>query len=260
MDLSVRLKKLFANGSIFYLIGFFVTMFELIFHFFGKTLCRTEGCRAAESFVKGGEIILLVSGFILFSILSLISFKEPENKISIRGYIHSLLLVIALSAEGYLVGFQAFIIKEFCLFCITVFSILIMASLIRFINKRKEMVFVFVSFVSVFFMTFLVNPQIGTIPSSPYVLVYSKDCPHCKEVIQFCKQHSISVEAVEVQKVSSALKSLNINSVPVLLCNEGNEKKFIIGSDEIKKYLLAKAPSNSSEEGTCPIFEPKECK
>lgn len=260
MNISLNFKKLTGKGSLFYLIGFLITSTELIFHFFGRTLCLTEGCSIVESFVKGGNIVLLVSGVILFIALFFISLKETHSKNLTLSYIHSLILVIALSAEGYLTGFQFFIIKEFCIFCLTVFSVLFIACVIRLMQSKKELIFAFVSFASVFFLTYLVNPQIGTIPSSKYVLVYSKDCPHCREVIQFCKQHSISVEAVEAQKISSTLKSLNINSVPVLFCNEGKEKKFIVGTDNIKEYLLVKAPSTSNQEGTCPIFKPEECK
>jgi|YNPNPStandDraft_1061719.scaffolds.fasta_scaffold00599_10 Vitamin K epoxide reductase family. len=260
MNISLSFKKLISKGSILYFIGFLITSTELILHFLGRSLCLTEGCSIVESFVKGGNIVLLVSGVILFIALFFISLKETQGKTLTLSYIHSLSLIIALSAEGYLAGFQFFIIKEFCIFCLTVFSVLFIACAIRLMQNKKELIFAFVSFVAVFFMTYLVNPQIGTIPSSQYVLVYSKDCPHCREVIQFCKQHSISVEAVEAQKISATLKSLNINSVPVLFCNEGKEKKFIVGTDNIKEYLLVKAPSTSNEAGICPIFKPEECK
>lgn len=254
MGLKSSLKNIINPSSLLYLFGFIFVLTELLFKISGKSLCQTEGCRIVESFVKGGDIVLLLSGIALFGLLFILSVKRKAE------HFHSIVLIIALSIEGYLLGFQSFIIHEFCLFCLVVFVTLFMAAFLRLIKGRKEIAFAFISLVSVFSITFLVNPQINEFPSSPYVLIYSKDCPLCKEVIQYCKQMSIPVEAIEAKEVSSTLKTLNINSVPVLFCNEGNEKKFIMGANNIKEYLLAKAIPKKESGEFCPIFTPSECK
>ncbi len=253
----MKIKKLFNPPAIFYLSGFFVTFLETVYHLSGKSLCRTEGCKIVESFVKGGEIILLVSGIFLFGILFFLSLGFEKLK---KLKIEEIILSVALAVEGYLVGFQSFFINEFCLFCIIIFGTLFISAVTRLFQGKKELIVAFLACVCVFFATYLVNSQIGHITSSKYVLVFSKDCPHCEEIIQFCKLHSISVKTVEAKKVSGTLKSLGIESVPVLFCNEGAEKKFIIGTDNIKGYLLAKNLSNQKSDGTCPIFEPENCR
>lgn len=255
MSLKSTTRKLTFQDFL-YLSGFLLISSEIILKFFGKSICQTEGCRIVESFVVGGEKVLLIAGLILFAVLFLISISKKFH------IFHSTILIAALSAEGYLLAFQSFVIKEFCIFCLTVFVILLLASIVRLLHGRKEIAFAFVSLISVFFISLIVNPQIREIPSSQYVLVYSKDCPHCKEVIQYCKQLSIPVHLLEARDMGGALKSLRINSVPVLLCNEGQEKKFIIGVDKIKEYLIAKANTRQQQGSSevCPLFAPSECK
>ncbi|MCX8034344.1 MAG: hypothetical protein N3A00_03380 [Thermodesulfovibrio sp.] len=238
----------------FYFLGFALTVTELLFNISGSSLCHTEGCKVVESFVRGGEVVLLLGGVVLFGFLLLLSIKKKFP------LFHSIILITAISVEGYLLGFQSFIVKEFCLFCIAVFTILFISAIIRLVQGRKEMAFAFLSFVSVFFITYLVNPQINEFPSSKYVLIYSKNCPQCKEVIQYCKQMSIPVHALEAKDVGTTLKALKINSVPVLFCNEGMERKFIIGVDNIKEYLFAKVVPKQETGEVCPIFSPSECK
>lgn len=254
-----KIKKI-KISSLFYLSGFLFILAETILHIYGKSVCSTEGCKVVESFVKGGNLVLLIAGLILFGTLFFISFhKFSESLISFVEKVHSSILIIALSIEGYLLGFQTFIIKEFCVFCFTVFGILFLSSLFRIFERRLEIILAFTGFISVFFMTYVINPEINQIPSNQYVLVYSKGCPHCEEVIQFCKSHSISIQTVEAKKLAGILKSLKIEHVPILVCDEGETKKFIIGQDNIKEYLLTKASTTNTEQGVCPIFEKEKC-
>jgi glutaredoxin len=110
------------------------------------------------------------------------------------------------------------------------------------------MAYAFIGFVSVFLTVYLVNPGINLIPSSQYVLVYSQGCPHCEEVIQFCKTHSISVKTQDAKEVAGILKTLKIEHVPVLFCDEGATKKFIIGQNNVKDYLLSKMTQTTKEQ------------
>lgn len=252
--------KIRKISSLFYFIGFLIVFAETILYFYGKSICTTQECKVVESFVKGGNLSLLISGLIVFGILFFISsykFSEPLNNLLEK--LHSGILVVALSVEGYLLGFQSFIIKEICLFCLAVFGILFLSSLLRIFEKRFEIILAFAGFISVFFMTYVVNPEIKQVYSGQYVLVYSKGCPHCEEVIQFCKTHSILVQTIEAKNIAGILKSLKIENVPVLFCDEGETKKIIIGKDNIKEYLFTKALPTNTEEGLCPIFEKKKC-
>lgn len=252
--------KILNFYPVFYVAGFIIVLTEFILHIHGKSICTTQGCRIVESFVKGGDLILLISGLALFITLIFVSlYKFPSKIQPLIEYFHSGILILALSVEGYLLGFQSFVVREFCIFCITVFGIILLSCLFRLIRKRFEIIYAFSCFISIFLITYFVNPEIGQIPSSQYVLIYSKECQHCEEVIQFCKTHSISVQAIEAKEITGALRTLKIQHVPVLFCDEGATKKFIIGQDNIKEYLLSNISQKDIQEGFCPIFEKEKC-
>lgn len=254
-------NRKFSLSILLYLTGLLLVLVEILLHFYGKSICATQGCRIVESFVKGGDLVLLVIGLVLFGALTFISLYSFSSKTKVLiEHIHSGILIVALSVEGYLLGFQLFIIKELCVFCLTVFGILFIGSVLRLFQKHMEMAYAFISFVSVFLTIYFVNPEINML-SSQYVLIYSKGCPHCEEVIQFCKTHSISVQAIEAKKIAGTLKSLKIEQVPVLFCDENIEKKLIIGQDNIKEYLLSKATQiNIKEDQIHSVKEKREIK
>lgn len=249
----MRVKLSFE--SLIYLAGFLLTVVELIFHLQGKSVCASEGCRVVESFVKGGNIVLIIAGTLFFGFLFLLKAIKLENFIFDKErykktieWIYSTVLIVALTVEGYFVGFQAFIIKEFCPFCLTVFSIIVMACLYRlFVKERHEVAFAFVCFIAVFLATYVVNPALNPMPKSERILIYSEKCPHCESVINFCKEINVDVATVEAEKVAGIIKSLNINQVPVLICDCNSEKKILIGEDKIKNYLISKLNSENDQ-------------
>lgn len=253
--LSIYLRKKVKLPTLLYLTGFIITVIELFLRYEGQTLCPTQGCRVVESYVSAGQNFLLYAGIIFFGVLFFVSLKDKSFYEKLETY----LLSIALAIEGYLLGFQSFVVKEFCIFCLTVLGILILASIFRFLKGKKELTYGFLSFIFVLFITSIVNNSVTEFSQSPYVLIYSKNCPHCKEVIQFCQENSISIEAVEVSEIKGFLKELKINVVPVLYCDEGTEKKFIIGSDNIKQYLFAKKASQTNQQQACPLDAPTKC-
>ncbi|MEN2985475.1 MAG: hypothetical protein ABDH16_02275 [Thermodesulfovibrionaceae bacterium] len=254
MKIKSSVKKILHLPTILYFVGFLITLIEIFLKTIGKSFCQTQGCKVVESYVKGSEYLLLFLGVILFGFLFFSSLKDRAFYIKIESY----LLSIALAVEGYLLGFQSFIVKEFCPLCLTVFGIIFLASVFRFFKGKRELAFGFLSFASVLFITYFVSYSNTKLPNSHYVLIYSKECPYCKEVIQFCQENSIPVQAVEASEIKGVLKELSIESVPVLYCDEGSEKKFIIGSSNIKQYLVAKK-TQKPEEVVCPLEVSTKC-
>ena len=220
--------------SLIYGFGFLLVCADFIANnFFNTKLCETSGCQVVESFVYGGNDVLLAFGAVLFALLFVSNWKGYRT-------LQSLLLALALPAEGYLLGFQSFIIKQFCLFCLIVFSCLFVATLVNFFfAKRYEFRYALIGLAAVFVVTFLVNPRIPTIPNS-LTLIYSESCPHCKDVIQFCEQKGVPVNLVEVKQSVGLMHSLNLDSVPVLFCTDGSKRKVVVGAEEIKKCLMQK--------------------
>ncbi len=220
-----------------YISGLMLVSAELLLNFLGSSFCFTEGCRVVESFVRGGDLTLLLIGMVVFG--SLIIVYKLGQKGRVYFVSDTLILFIALTVEGYLVGFQFFVLKQFCVFCLTVFALLATAMLLKAFSGSRLAIYAFANFFAVFIATYLVGIQLETLPNSKYVLIYSKFCPHCKEVLQYCEQKDIEIDKVEISKAIPVMRALNIKQVPVLICqeNDSKNKEIVVGVNQIKDFF-----------------------
>jgi len=235
-----------------YLAGLFLVLTEIILQYSGKSLCTSSGCRTAELFVSN-SMILLAAGAAAFLCLILMSFFRK------LAFARFLILTSALSVEGYLVAFQSFVVREFCLFCMAVFVVFVLSVSMNILQKRLEYTVSLAGFLCVLSAVYLVNPGVDEIPHERYVLIYSKDCPHCEETIRFCRERNIPVSMIDARKVVGTLKSLGLDVVPVLVCNDKDEREIFAGSEKIKEYLISLHALSEPEDidfsgGMCTIF------
>ena len=223
---------------VLFLLGFLIAVFEIILKLNNKTICNTKGCALVDSFTKS-ELLMLVFGAGLFLLLFILSILKKEKIFSVSiQHVISFIVILALTIEGYLVGFQLFVIKEYCLFCLTVAGLIFISAIYYlFVKKIKLVSLAFVSFLVVLFFTWFVNPAITVLPKNKYVLIYSEDCSHCHKVIDFCKERGIDIVKVEVNQVKGALRCFGINSVPALVCDFDNEKNIVVGYESIIQKL-----------------------
>ena len=94
------------------------------------------------------------------------------------------------------------------------------------------MIFAFASFISVFFIGYLVMPNLSPL-SYGYDLFYSETCRHCEKTIVFLKKSHINVNLYNVNEYNN----IGINQVPVLFVNLKDQKKFIVGQENIERYF-----------------------
>ena len=140
-----------------------------------------------------------------------------------------------------------------------VFAILALSVLMNIFQKKLEYTIPLAGFLCVLSAVYLVNPGVDEIPRERYVLIYSKDCPHCEETIRFCRERNIPVSMIDARKVIGTLKSLGLDVVPVLVCNGENKREIFVGSRKIEEYLISlHAPSElediNSAGGMCTFF------
>ncbi len=230
------MKKLNGVYVILIMLGALLTLAELVLSLFNSSLCGSEGCRIVESYLRFDERYMYALGFLFFWALFVAERKEALKKYS------SILLICALAAEGYLVGFQFFVAHTVCPFCITIASIIIAAALLKLIGGTREpMLAGFCLFALTCLLVGSINAASLPIPAGKQdVLIYSKDCPHCEEVIRFSKEKAIPLTLCEVGEVRGALRWMGIDSVPVLVCSDDDGKKIYTGANAIKAVLTAK--------------------
>lgn len=215
--------------SLFLFMGFLLTTVEFILNLNNSSLCHTQGCSVVDSFAKS-ETLMVLAGAGFFGISFLLSLLK---RIPYREQIINILLIAALSVEGYLLGFQTFIVHTFCLFCLIVASLIVVTSVFRFLlMKQTSIIYGFLSLAIVFTATWFVNPSIEVLPDTQYTLIYSKDCPHCHQVIEFCEKNNVNIPKIEVTKIKGVCRSFGINQVPVLVCNCNPQEKRIIQGDK----------------------------
>lgn len=238
----------------------------------GSIICPNDGCKVLESLTGISSLYLNVLGLIFFQIIFWLSDylkKKSLNKIDLLG----LLLNSGLAFGAVLLAYQIFFARAFCSYCILVFLFVLMLNLIY---GRKQMVtgttilavIVFSFSILNFFPTevlsrlySLKNAAYGikscASPTKEIYLIFSSDCPHCKNVIQALENcNSCDLYLNPIEKIDSLnfedlklnpdfspdinrliLKVLGIDSVPVLVSKNESGYQFIKGENRILEYV-----------------------
>jgi uncharacterized membrane protein/glutaredoxin len=244
------------------LLGLFLNILELFLLSAGKTLCSSQGCKIVDSFARFGNSFMCLLGTFLFLSILVIYLWELKNRN--KNLLLDLILIVALTGEGYLIGFQLFGVGHICYFCLTVFLTILGLTLLRFFDKRPIVGLGILGFLSVGFLTFIVPPKGFTpLPKTKYVLIYSPTCPHCRKVEKFLDNKGINYRKVPYKEVLNLLLSMETEKIPVLLVREKNKSLFLIGEEEIYNFFRKKnffqMPLNwyKPPQGACSLFESK---
>jgi hypothetical protein len=236
-------RKVFA---ILAFVGFLLTVLELSLSFSHESICHTEGCRLVASQVRFGDWTILTAGALAFASLFWLSVVEVcvGKSSKIPGSLIDLILIVSLAGEGFFTGYQVFRIHKPCAFCLTVFALFVVLSILRVLAGHKRPLIGFACFACVFAQMYFIMPAAGSIclpQDKQLILFYEKGCSHCKSVLNECRQCNIQVYPLPAGKYQALLKGLGIDEVPVLLVNDRGEKKILIGEAKIKAYLKALA-------------------
>jgi len=233
------------NKKIFLLLSSLGALFvlaEIVMQSLGKSICFTEGCKIIARQARFGDISILLLGlglFVLFAVLSIMSLhrEKPALERSIN-----ILLIASLAVEGFLTGYQLFAINTTCLFCLIVFSLIVVLAVIRLLAGEKKIVAGFAALAAVFLLFYLILPAGGVSASLPanerLVLFTSKDCKYCAAVKSEIQRTDLAVSYVEVDGFYSVLKGIGIDSVPTFVVNDPQQKLFLVGETAIRQYLL----------------------
>ena len=233
------LKKTFPVVS---LAGLIIVGIELIMQVLNTSVCYTEGCKIVAQYARYGDIAMLVPGILAFAslfLLSGLSLSIHEQKLD---WIVDIILSAAITAEGFLVGYQIFRLHTFCAFCLAVFETFLLLGILRALEGRKEIAAGFAGFTVIISLFYLILPAgVGSdcdcIKNSRLTLFYNDACPHCKAIEDMCKDCDIEVNKVSAKEHITLFDSMNINEVPVLLVNDKQEKRILVGESKIREYL-----------------------
>ena len=280
--------------------GILLTGLQLIFSLIhGENFCLNQGCQIVESYTGSSPVVTNTLGLIFFLSVLWLSFLAPKNK-EIKYALWTLLLA-GIGAEGIFIGFQLFVAKALCSYCLLVFF-LVFLTIIFFNTKTAiQAAAIFATQLVVFSIlnfqktTSIVHYSLnnGTYaikscsrPVKELYLIFSTDCPHCKNVLNAlkgcsrCELHFNPIKPIkkdlfpDVKKMENyttdvnvlALKVLGIQTIPVLVVKNPNGLTFITGDKPIIRFIeencfgagnqveqLWEPPFLPQEDGVCTI-------
>lgn len=222
-------------------LGLIITSLELYLSFQEKSLCKSESCFVVHSYDRYG--ILNSLGVFFFFVLFLLTIPEVFLKnyrtFSFFRKVRFFLLSVAILIEGYLVGFQTWLIGEFCSFCLGIGAIILSVFICEIIYQKAKFVGFLITcgFLSIFLSMFFVGERLKPLNFEFPILVYKENCPHCKEVIEYVKKNEIPIKTYNVKEVYSLLNFLKINEVPILIYKEDKDLFFFVGKNSILEWL-----------------------
>ena len=223
------------------LLGALYLLVEAGLQVFGRSICVSGGCGLVARLARFGDLSLIGIGLAVLAFLALLSGLNRRRRSGLLDSAINLVLIAALAAEGFLVGYQVFWLTELCLLCLSVFGFLVLLGLLRLLAGWKEAAAGFAALAAVLCLVGLVLPPRG--PGLPadkkMILFYSPDCPHCSEIKEAIAKTNLSITPVLVKEYTETLKNLGVDSVPTLFVNGRYEKLILTGKEAIGRYLAA---------------------
>ncbi len=237
----------------------------------GKGMCASEGCQMVDQLTTVSPVLFNLAGLFFFLIL-LPGWRYAGDQTGIRVQLFRLLLLGGLVAEGVLIGFQLLVVDTFCLYCLIVFTCILLLNLLAGIRQLLAGLFLFATVLlamsSLEFSQSAAESQTvdeGVVASRPSPvatttahLFFSATCPHCKTVLDaMVNDPSLTIHFNPTDSISSLevagvtlnpdyspaanrafLRSVGIDEIPVLLVHtEAGGYLLVKGEQTILQYL-----------------------
>lgn len=239
----------------------------------GEAFCFNEGCRIVEGLTRVSPLYINLAGLGFFLAVATLAWRAPASG-TVRRLLGTLLLA-GVGAEGVLFGYQLFVAKTFCGWCLIVFGLIALLTLLAGGRQTLRAAGVFAAALVAFSaLRFGVvrSPAGGRAldggtfgvrrcenPAKQLYLVFSSNCPHCAEVLRAlescnsCNFHFNPIDPIaglDLPGVEHSatwdpavnrelLALLGIEEVPVLLVPGPEGMSVIRGEKRILAFIRA---------------------
>lgn len=252
----------------------------------GEAFCPDDGCRVVENFAAVKPLTFNFLGLFYFLTVLFLALRASQS-LTFQAILR-LFLLVGLAAEGILFGYQAFVVHEYCMYCLLVMSFILGMNLLG--GAPQVLSGMMIIGAELAFLSLLSwnagTPlrEIATLdagtcavrtcdnPNRRVFLIFSEHCPHCHEVIKAlerctaCEFHFNPLDRVSPDFLpglaptpsyspeinAAALKILGIQAIPVLVAENDNGLTFIKGQREIIEYVERTCTAG----GQTPLFAP----
>jgi len=227
----------------FLLLGYI--SLETYLKFQNTSLCGEVGCKLAGELLKFDPIYLNYFG--LVSVFALVILGARSIKSRFFETLYFMVLYAAIAFEATILGYQFLANPEPCIFCLSVFSsLLIIAVFSHFKNFFVIIASVMAIYIALNTLAISKNKTYVTTPGN--YLIQSETCPHCIKVKAYFKDNNIRYTPISTKEVNARefLKFVDINSIPVLIMKEKSGISLLKGDQNIIAHFEAKKePENT---------------
>jgi hypothetical protein len=237
----------------------------------GKAICLNEGCRIIEGLTRVPPLFVNIAGLGFFLVIAVLTWSASRSNFC--RCLLGLLLLAGIAAEGVLFGYQDYVAKAFCTWCLGVFTLVVLLNLLNGWRHTLKATTVFAASLVAFSVLHfgVIQPPTGTrgldtgtwgvhrctTPGKELYLIFSSTCPHCAEVLRAlkscntCSLHFNPIDQVGgsalpgVERLASynpgvnreLLALLGIDEVPVLLVPSQEGLSVIRGKERILAFI-----------------------
>ncbi|MDQ7047347.1 MAG: glutaredoxin domain-containing protein [Sulfurovum sp.] len=224
------------------LLGYIAT--ETYLKLQNTSLCGEVGCKLAGELLKFNPLYLNyfgLAGLVILVVLGSLSLKNKFFEILFFMGIYA-----AIAFEATIISYQFMANPEPCIFCLSIFSSLLIIALF---SQVKSFPVVVASVVAIFLglSTLSITKNKAFVTQEGNYLIQSKSCSHCKKVKAYFSEHDIKYTSISVKEASarSFLKFVNVASIPVLIMKEKSGTTLLTGDKKILAYFENKTQDNA---------------
>ena len=203
-----------------------------------SSLCEATGCKLAGELLRFNPIYLNYLGLGAVGAMVITGFLSLKNTLMEKLFFT--LLYGAIAFEATILGYQFLVNPEPCIFCMGIFSSLLLIGLLsHFKNFIRLTAVVLAIFVALNTLAFPKNKAFITKEGT--YLIHSDSCPHCAKVKKYFKEQHISYTPISVREASarSFLKFAGITSIPVLVTKDEKSISLLVGDEDIIEHYAS---------------------
>ena len=211
------------------------------------SLCEKVGCRLAGELLRFNPIYLNYFG--LISVLALFILGYYSLKSTKFETLFFTVLYAAIAFETTILSYQLIVNPEACLFCLGIFSSLLLIALF---THMKYFTLIVVIILSILLgLSALAIPQNKSFITAPGLyLIQSESCSHCKKVKAYFAENHIKYTAIPSKEINAKafLKFVDIHTIPVLVIKEASGFTLFKGD----KNIIAHFEAQKQDEALAP--------
>jgi len=210
------------------------------------SLCEATGCKLAGELLRFNPLYLNYVGIASVFTLVILGYLSLKSKAIEKLFFVALYSAIAF--EATILGYQFLVNPEPCIFCMGIFSSLLIIALL---SRMKNFIFIVAAALSVFIglNTLALNKNKSFLTHEGTYLLHSETCPHCKKVKKYLAEHHIQYTPISIKEASvrNFLKFAGFTTIPVLVLKDAQGTRMLEGDHKIISHYEHEDHAHTSE-------------